>query len=139
MSPDPARIAAAALGVAVGAGLASPALAEPASPSANHLAAGLDGLALPDRTTDEDPGLVPARPHRAGSTVVVGPGDSLWGITDRLLPGHTDAVTITRTWHVLYEANRARVGDDPDLLLPGTRLLVPRADDLTVNHREDHP
>ncbi|WP_329025962.1 transglycosylase family protein [Streptomyces sp. NBC_01423] len=52
---------------------------------------------------------------QAGSdTYTVRPGDNLWAIADaQNLPGG---------WPELYEANKAEVGSDPDLILPGQNL-----------------
>ncbi|MEU2248123.1 transglycosylase family protein [Streptomyces sp. NPDC019224] len=53
-----------------------------------------------------------ARP--ADDTYTVRPGDNLWAIADAQdLPGG---------WPELYEANKAEVGSDPDLILPGQDL-----------------
>ncbi|TXR95879.1 LysM peptidoglycan-binding domain-containing protein [Streptomyces sp. col6] len=53
-----------------------------------------------------------ARP--ADGTYTVRPGDNLWAIADAQdLPGG---------WPELYEANKAEVGSDPDLILPGQNL-----------------
>lgn len=38
---------------------------------------------------------------------------------------------VTAAWHRLHRANAERIGPDPDLVLPGTRLVVP---ELTVSH-----
>jgi nucleoid-associated protein YgaU len=57
--------------------------------------------------------------------VVVRPGDSLWRIAERLLPADASDAGVARlTWR-LYTLNRATVGNDPDLILPGTTLLTP--------------
>jgi hypothetical protein len=53
-------------------------------------------------------------------------GDTLWGIAAaHLRPAARSAAAIDRYWRQVYRANRARVGPDPDLIHPGTRLLVP--------------
>lgn len=57
--------------------------------------------------------------------VVVGAGDTLWGIAAAHLgPAATDA-EIAAAWPLWYEANRQVVGPDPDLLQPGQQLTVP--------------
>ncbi|WP_462418043.1 LysM peptidoglycan-binding domain-containing protein [Kytococcus sp. Marseille-QA3725] len=57
--------------------------------------------------------------------VVVQEGDTLWDITARHLGPGASAADVAREWPRWHEANRERLGDDPDLLLPGTRLIVP--------------
>lgn len=73
------------------------------------------GLPLPDR--------VDTRPT-ARRTVLVRPGDSLWVITERLLPPPAPAAEVDRGWRRIARAN-ARHVPDPDLIRPGTRLRVP--------------
>lgn len=133
----------ATLGLALGTAVAAPALADPASgPSTTHDTGRLTGLALPDRTTGAasatSASRTPAlrRALRPTRVVTVRPGDSLWSIAADLLPTHADDAAITRTWQHLHHVNAARVGKDPDLILPGTRLLVP--DDIAP-HREERP
>jgi hypothetical protein len=92
------------------------------------------------------PGWVPAAPtvRRQPSTdllsrapraaapedeVVVHRGDSLWSIAARRLgPGASDA-EVAAAWPRWYAANRAVIGPDPDLVLPGQRLRVPGGGD----------
>lgn len=50
--------------------------------------------------------------------------------TDRPTDRPTDQ-EVTAAWHRLHRANAERIGPDPDLVLPGTRLVVP---ELTVSH-----
>ena len=76
--------------------------------------------------------LAPApRPAAAAlDTVTVRRGDSLWSIAQRHLgAGATDA-EIAHAWPEWYAANRAVIGDDPDLIHPGMRLVPPREGDL---------
>jgi nucleoid-associated protein YgaU len=122
------RLAATALGVTLGAGLAVPTLAT-ADPPPRPVS--LSGLTLPDRTTGV--GLAttarPAIGRQATSPrppyVDVRPGDSLWRIARSLLgPAATD-VEITHVWHRIHRLNLDRIGADPDLIRPGTRLTVP--------------
>jgi resuscitation-promoting factor RpfA len=72
--------------------------------------------------------LVAAAPRDAETVtdeVVVRRGDSLWRVAERALgPDATDAEIATE-WPRWYDANRDVVGDDPDLLLPGTVLRPP--------------
>jgi hypothetical protein len=102
---------AAGCALAVGATAVGPATADPGS---------LTGLAIPDRVSG------------TARLVVVRPGDSLWSITERLLPDGASDRAITRGWQRLARTNRSRIGADPDLIHPGTRLRVPR---LGKDHR----
>lgn len=86
----------------------------------------LAGLPLPDRVPTPDS---PVR------TVLVRPGDSLWGITCRLLPDGAPPAAVDRGWRRIARANAAHLAD-PDLILPGTRLRVPP---LTDHLREEAP
>lgn len=72
------------------------------------------------------PGALPQPGHgRPAPVYVVRPGDCLWDIARRHLPhGATDA-QVARAWPRWYAANRAVIGRDPGLLIPGTRLRVP--------------
>jgi hypothetical protein len=134
------RLVLACLGVAIGA--TGPALADPPGvtdrPGAHGSAAdGISGLPLPDRTTGSPPALqaspaarsAPApgahRPREPEGTVLVRPGDSLWTIAADLLPASASDRAVTVAWHRLHEVNRGRIGRDPDLIHPGTRLGIP--------------
>lgn len=64
-------------------------------------------------------------PDEPSGEVVVRRGDSLWSVTARALgPGATD-LDIAAAWPLWYDANRDVIGDDPDLIHPGTRLRAP--------------
>ncbi|HKE77599.1 MAG TPA: hypothetical protein VKB57_28520 [Acidimicrobiales bacterium] len=69
-----------------------------------------------------------------GSTWTVAPGDSFWSIAAELVtPAGGPAPTerqVARYWRRLIDANRGRLADpgNPDLLLPGQRLLLPPPD-----------
>jgi nucleoid-associated protein YgaU len=84
----------------------------PAAPTVRHATAAAPRAVLsvsPDR----------------GRDVLVRAGDSLWGIAaDRLGSEATDA-QIAQAWPRWWAANRVLVGDDPGLILPGTRLTPP--------------
>ena len=96
--------------------------------------ADLAGLPLPDRTTGAAVAATAPTALGRAHTVVVHGGDTLWSISARLLGGGATDARVTRTWHRLHRANLARIGPDPDLILPGTRLVVPRA---TPPHRKE--
>ena len=57
--------------------------------------------------------------------VVVRRGDSLWDIAARHLGADASAAEIATEWPRWHAANAAVIGPDPDLLLPGQRLLPP--------------
>lgn len=122
---------------------ATAAHAEPGRHGAEAPSTVLDGLVLPERPGGDsavDPG--PPRPDgpvttepggrsddgpTRRSTVRVGPGDTLWSIAARHLGDDAttaDVARATRQWH---EANRDVLGDDPDLVRPGQRLVTPRS------------
>ncbi|MGH3357884.1 MAG: hypothetical protein ACRDO7_03715 [Nocardioidaceae bacterium] len=108
------RILAIALGGAI---VLAPATADAATPAGGDDPR-IAGLRLPDRPSGEP------RAER-GEVVRVRPGDTLWDIaSSRLPPGADDAARAAacRRW---YAANRAVIGADPDLLLPGTPLRPP--------------
>jgi nucleoid-associated protein YgaU len=63
--------------------------------------------------------------------VLVRPGDSLWDLARSALASSSAAAPSTAqvavAWPAWWTANRAVIGDNPDLLLPGTVLRVPTA------------
>jgi LysM domain len=116
-------------------------VAAPASGHGVHLRPGFLASLAVGTVTAEPPGWVPTRPvvrpqpatalvisgggDRRPGEVVVHRGDSLWDIAARHLgPGATDA-EVALAWPAWHEANRAVIGDDPDLILPGQLLRVP--------------
>lgn len=67
----------------------------------------------------------PSRAVVDAEEAVVAPGDSLWSIVAARLGPLATAADIAEVWPTWYEANRALIGDDPSLLLPGTVLQAP--------------
>lgn len=67
----------------------------------------------------------PAPHHRPTRTVVVQPGETLWTIAAEHLPGQPSPRRIAATWPRWYGANRAVIGDDPSLIVPGQHLHPP--------------
>lgn len=57
--------------------------------------------------------------------VVVHRGDTLWSIAAARLGPQADAQAIAAEWPRWYAANRHLIGNDPDLLRVGARLLTP--------------
>ena len=58
--------------------------------------------------------------------MVVRRGDTLWSIAARQLGADASEAEVAAAWP-LFAANRAVVGADPDLLLPGQVLRAPEA------------
>lgn len=133
------RLVLAGCGLSLAGGLAAPAHAQQPDPD-RPVGAVLAGLAVPDRMSTtawlgalrEELRREPARrvPSRSSADpprqVVVGPGDTLWSLARSTLPPTADADTVDRRWRDIYRANRRLVGPDPDLILPGQRLVLPQ-------------
>jgi resuscitation-promoting factor RpfA len=97
----------------------------------------LGGLPMPDRPWGTRAAPRPTR--REPELVRVRRGDSLWAIAaDHLTAQHRapqhpadrasppSQAEIAAAWPRWFDLNRARIGDDPDLIHPGTRLVAPR-------------
>ena len=83
-------------------------------------ASALAGLRFPDL-----PDGAVGRRVDPPSVLVVHRGDSLWTMArEQLTRAHDDAA-ICRAVDALYAANRAVIGPDPNLILPGTELTPP--------------
>jgi nucleoid-associated protein YgaU len=67
----------------------------------------------------------PALRHDEVPPVVVRRGDTLWAIAERHLGPGASAADIAEQWPRWWQANRARIGDDPNRLLPGQVLVAP--------------
>ena len=135
-----------ALGLTVVAGPATVALPVNAAPMATRVTT-LDGPAanaevrfLPDvgrpgwieaaNTTEvKTQPAPPGSARRAVATVVVEAGDCLWTIAAETLAATIDSepsnAAVTAEWPRWYALNRAAIGADPDLLLPGMLLRAP--------------
>lgn len=81
-----------------------------------------------------EPDLVVASPSRArqapptaraGVTVLA--GDTLWDIAARDLGSTASDVEVALHWPRWYQANKAQIGENPDVLLPGQVLKPPAA------------
>jgi hypothetical protein len=82
-----------------------------------------------------DPHLAPRHPqpqHPAApahvvdaTAVVVQPGDCLWHLAATALGPEATPRQIATAWPSWWSANRAVIGEDPNLLRPGTTLLPP--------------
>ena len=112
----------AAVTAAAGALAAGPAVAEPTPvpfdrPVVAPASAGpFDRLSAPP---------APAGPAAPRADVVVRRGDTLWGIAARHLGARAAAADVAAEWPRWYAANRAVIGPDPHLILPGQRLAAP--------------
>ena len=67
----------------------------------------------------------PASEPAARSVVVVEPGDSLWSISEKRLHPNANPQQVMSELERIFESNRDRIGDAPDLILPGQELLLP--------------
>jgi nucleoid-associated protein YgaU len=111
------RLAVAACGAALVGSLAGPAVAAPAGPTTHsRVSDPLAGLPLPERAEGGT--------HPAPGRVVVRTGDTLWGLAAEDLGRLATPRAITEHWHHLYAVNRAAIGPDPDLILPGQVLRL---------------
>ena len=104
-------------------------------PSAAHVPAAPHGPARGSSAATSPAPAPAAAPDRgaAPAPVVVVPGDTLWDIAEQALvragaAPPTDA-EVAAAWPRWWSANREVVGDDPDLILPGTVLHPPVAGD----------
>ncbi len=73
-----------------------------------------------DRAASE-PVSVPVDSEHAGLVYVVRVGDSLWDIAESHLDAPTHQQT-TEAWKALWRANRAVIGEHPELITPGQVL-----------------
>lgn len=127
------RLLLAGCGAVLVTGLVAPtAAADPpgaGQATARVLGATVTGLAVPDRTA----GSVPPRGTQQPSanpppTVLVAAGDSLWFLARQSIGGRPTDAQVAAAWRGIYRANHDRIGDDPDLIFPGTALKIPDPD-----------
>ncbi len=70
----------------------------------------------------------PVSPASPDGEVVVLRGDSLWSIAAAHLPASATDADINTAWRAWYAANQTVIGADPDVILPGQRLVPPAVD-----------
>lgn len=63
--------------------------------------------------------------------VTVRRGDTLWDLAAAHLPAEATDAEIATSWQQWYVTNRAVIGPDPDLILPGQVLTVPADESAT--------
>lgn len=97
------------------------------------------GLPLPDRAAGPARPREPGQPGAAPTVTVVRSGDSLWSITEARLGADASVDDVAAGVADLYRRNRAVVGDDPDLILPGQRLLLPQVPGATDQPDQSRP
>ena len=99
------------------ASVAAPAVAQPHSDEPLNISI--------DRVTDDLVVEPVAAPVVEGSPAiyVVRTGDSLWSIAAEQLDNPTDA-EVTEAWKAIWRANRKAIGDRPELIHPGTELVI---------------
>jgi hypothetical protein len=119
--PEPASAPApGGSGAAGQAGSSAAAGAEPGAPGAGPVPGRDRGRPADAGGAGESQGAPAAGAH------TIRPGDTLWGIAAaHLPPAKRSPAAIDRYWRQVYRANRATLGPDPDLIHPGTRLLLP--------------
>jgi hypothetical protein len=124
------RLVLAACGLALVA-TAAPAAADstagrPPAPDDRHA---VSGLPLPDRVALGPPASRPpaASPDGIERRHLVTQGETLWEIAADSLSSPASDADIDRRWRDIWDANRAVVGPDPDLIHPGTTLHLPPA------------
>lgn len=100
----------------------SPPAAAPTSPAAE---APLRAVTIPALPAPAVPAPVLADPAAPQAGIVVRPGDCLWHLAARALGPAATPRQVADAWPTWWSANRAVIGDDPDLLRPGTTLLPP--------------
>jgi hypothetical protein len=95
------------------------------TPCGRTCAGSLDGLPMPDLP------LATSVQHRGPprQAVVVHRGDSLWSMSTSVVGTDASNAEIASFVADLYAANRALIGDDPNLIQPGTVMTVPGGTD----------
>ena len=101
-------------GVSVAAPASAPDIVDPTRPAVSSVGRTAPRIGV---TVRRDP---PA-PRR----YVVQPGDTLWDLAEGEIGEDATARAVSAYWQRIHRRNRAVVGTDPDLILPGQQLRVP--------------
>lgn len=75
------------------------------------------------RTADRDAGIT-APEGRPETRAVVEPGDSLWSVAQERLGPNAPPESVAREVGQIFELNRERIGESPDLIFPGQELAL---------------
>lgn len=112
-------------------GPAQPPATIPPGPTVTTTPATVPALPAPAAVPAHESTTVPARAPTpigtppAGDRYVVQPGDCLWRIAARRLGAGATNQAIDGAWRAIYAANRAAVGENPNLIHPGLVLTLP--------------
>ncbi|SNC71501.1 LysM domain-containing protein [Kytococcus aerolatus] len=123
------------VGLATSSGTAHAGPGEAAAPRAGSTSSSVAGSLTAD-PLDLRPLLTETEERTAESagpapkTVTVRTGDTLWELAARHLGEDASPARIAHEWPRWYAENRELVGEDPDLLQPGTELRVPGTEDV---------
>lgn len=127
---------------ATGDAPSAPTSSGPSAPTSSTPTAAGASSGAADR--GQSPGWTPSRPlqrpqapaevlglrpgaRTTADEVVVHRGDTLWSIVARRLGPDASDAEVAAAWPAWHQANRAVIGDDPDLLVPGQQLRAPAA------------
>lgn len=100
---------------------------DPSRPAPDSAAQDPRGLLSPFFGTEHPASAAPEEEGRT-STHVVLRGESLWSIAARTLPSSAPEASIQRRVQQMAQLNHDVLGDDPNVILPGTTLLLPSSE-----------
>jgi nucleoid-associated protein YgaU len=101
----------------------SPAVAAPSSLPPTSVPASPPTVSTPTTPTTPPAPSAPSIPLRASRHTVV-PGDTLWDLAAAASPPGASPAVVTALWQQWYASNRATIGANPSLLLPGELLSL---------------
>lgn len=94
------------------------------APARSITSQSLDGLRLPDRPLGTTP-AASSLPEAGPRLVQIKRGDTLWSIASHQLGPSAGVSELTAAVDAWYDANKALIGPDPDLIFPGQKLTPP--------------